>query len=49
MDLSVVLISFLVRLPLFILWLVGIVLAIFLWRVHPRVSISVHAQSGTPA
>ena len=41
MDVSQILIPFLVRLPLFLLWLVGIGIAVFRWRVHPRVSISV--------
>jgi hypothetical protein len=41
MDFSQILIPFLVRLPLFLLWLVGIGIAVFRWRVHPRVSVSV--------
>ena len=41
MDFSQLLIPALVRLPLFLLWLVGIVLAISRWRDHPRVSIAV--------
>jgi hypothetical protein len=41
MDFSQILIPFLVRLPLFILWLIGIGIAVFRWRVHPRVSMSV--------
>jgi hypothetical protein len=41
MDFSQILIPFLVRLPLFLLWLVGIGIAILRWRYHPRVSMSV--------
>ncbi len=31
--------SLLIQLPLLLVWLVGIILALFFWRQHPRVSL----------